>query len=192
MSDIELSVIVEKRSIYIHLDYISSLGLLFLFLLLGISSTFIALFHNSVEFINLVDDCDSSTLIRIFSRFYNPNISGLQFILLAFFLSFDELCSFLIILGKPFILLIFEAIFDVESQWYIVKYILSYFFVVLLQVIKQSFFVAQMEVVFEMVMDYRLDPIVVMFNLLTVLVQEWKIIQSSDLLILLVYLYSFG
>ena len=72
------------------------------------------------------------------------------------------------------------------------KYILSYFFVVLLQVIKQSFFVAQMEVVFEMVMDYRLDPIVVMFNLLTVLVQEWKIIQSSDLLILLVYLYSFG
>ena len=192
MSDIELSVIVEKRSIYIHLDYISSLGLLFLFLLLGISSTFIALFHNSVEFINLVDDCDSSTLIRIFSRFYNPNISGLQFILLAFFLSFDELCSFLIILGKPFILLIFETIFDVESQWYIVKYILSYFFVVLLQVIKQSFFVAQMEVVFEMVMDYRLDPIVVMFNLLTVLVQEWKIIQSSDLLILLVYLYSFG
>ena len=172
MSDIELSVIVEKRSIYIHLDYISSLGLLFLFLLLGISSTFIALFHNSVEFINLVDDCDSSTLIRIFSRFYNPNISGLQFILLAFFLSFDELCSFLIILGKPFILLIFETIFDVESQWYIVKYILSYFFVVLLQVIKQSFFVAQMEVVFEMVMDYRLDPIVVMFNLLTVLVQE--------------------
>ena len=79
-----------------------------------------------------------------------------------------------------------------ESQWYIVKYILSYFFVVLLQVIKQSFFVAQMEVVFEMVMDYRLDPIVVMFNLLTVLVQEWKIIQNSDLLILLVYLYSFG
>ena len=59
-----------------------------------------------------------------------------------------------------------------ESQWYIVKYILSYFFVVLLQVIKQSFFVAQMEVVFEMVMDYRLGPIVVMLNLLTVLVQE--------------------
>lgn len=171
MSDIELSIIVEKRSIDIHLNYICSLGLLFLFLLLEVSSTFIALFHYSVEFINLVDDCDSSALVWIFSRLNDPNISGLQLVFLAFFLSLDKLCSFLIILGKSFILFVFEAIFDVESQWYVVKYILSYFFIVLLQVIKQGFFVAQMEVVFEMVMNYRLDSIVVMLSLLTILVQ---------------------
>ncbi len=117
------------------MNYVGPLGLLLLFLLLDSSATFVALFHNSVQLIDLVNYCDSSALIRILSRFDNPNISGLQFTLLAFFLSFDELCSFLVILGKSFVLFIFETVFDVESQRYIVKYILPDFFVVLFQVI---------------------------------------------------------
>lgn len=133
MPDIKLSVIVKQWTINIKLNNKS----IFLFcnlycflwwiilrslLIFSWLVTFsIGLLNDGIEFINLIDNSDSSALIGILAWFYNPNISRLflsiqiSFLLLLLFLLFYLFGSFLMILTKSDVLRILKSIFYMKS-----------------------------------------------------------------------------
>jgi len=115
VSDIELPFVVKKRSVNVHLDYIC-LFILFDLLLFGISVGFLALFDDTVQLINLVDNCYSSALVWVFTRFDDPNISGLfQCVFFGFFFFSDDFRPPLIVFDKSFILVILKTTLNVKS-----------------------------------------------------------------------------
>jgi len=77
MSDIELPIIVEKGSVDIHLHDVCFLGLFCLLLLFAVLALLFSLSDDVIQFVNLVNYCDSSSLVGVFSRFNYPNVSGL-------------------------------------------------------------------------------------------------------------------
>jgi hypothetical protein len=85
-------------------------------------------FKYFVQFIQLIDNCYSITTVRNFTRFDNPNVTN--FLLLFSSVSWD-MFTLLKILNKILVLSIVKTVFNVESQWYIIKHILSDEFVVL-------------------------------------------------------------
>lgn len=143
MSDIELSIIVEKWSVNVHLDdectFLSLFVILRLICIVGWCScrrclklffmTLLrTLFHDQVQLIYFINYCYSFTLIRILSRFYNPYVPSFFIftITLLFILLFDNSVSFLMILTEPKIFRIFEPILYMESKWDIIEWVLLY------------------------------------------------------------------
>lgn len=112
MPNIKFTFVIQHGSVNVKLHNVCFLGLL-------VSS--FALFDDTVELVNLVNDCDTSTLIAILSRLNYPDISGfflldVTFLLLLLFGLFrHHLSPSLIILDKPSILGVFDTLSDVEG-----------------------------------------------------------------------------
>ena len=74
VADIKLSIFVKERSIDVHLH---DKGVL-LFLQSRLTGLFFLVawfsFHEIIQFVDLVDDSDSSALVGVFTRLNNPNI----------------------------------------------------------------------------------------------------------------------
>lgn len=85
MSNVKLSIIVKKRPIDVHLNNVST------FLLLSSISIFfsLALLQQRVQLIDFINYSYSSTLVTVFSRFNNPDIS--HFVLCSSFLFLSAL-----------------------------------------------------------------------------------------------------
>ena len=111
MSDIKLSFVVEERSVNVKLNnkcFLTTILVLVLF------------FYYVIQFIYLVNDCDTVASVGKLTRFNNPDISHfpflIWFLLFFLFLLFYTCLSSLIICHKAFVLDILEAFFDVESE----------------------------------------------------------------------------
>lgn len=145
MSDIKLPIVVEKRSIDVHLDdectLFSLLVLLWLILivvgwcycgrclkLFFVGFILWIVLHDQVQLINLVNYWYSSALIWVLSRFDYPYIPSFLIstiaLLLLLFLFFDELVSLSIILTKLDIFRILYPILYMKSKRDIIKRIL--------------------------------------------------------------------
>lgn len=108
MSYIEFSVIIKKGSIYVHLNYKCIFSLILLFLLfLWVCQIFLvfcciqSLLHYRIKLIDFVNYSDSFSLVRVLSRFDNPNIScfsfhSITFLYLFLFFFNDFISSFMI------------------------------------------------------------------------------------------------
>ena len=111
VSYIEFPSFVKKRSIYVKLNNECFFGAVVVFFLS---------FYDCIKLVHFVNNSDSVPSIGEFSRFDNPNISERSFddlsVLHFLLLSFDGALSFLVIGCKSFVLWIFHAFFDVESQ----------------------------------------------------------------------------
>lgn len=146
VANIELSLLVKERSVDVELD---NEGLFCTVLMLSLT------FHDGIEFIRLIDDCDSIASISQFSWFHDPNIphwsSNSHAIFLILFLFADDGLTFLVISNESFILWILCALLDVEGQRNDLEEISTDQLVVFFEIVEESFLVAEVEVVGEMV-----------------------------------------
>ena len=111
MPDVKFSIIIEERTIDIHLNNVCPDMLFIVF------ARILSLLDDTIEFVYLVNNCYSFPLIGILPWLYNPDISHLfAFIDLLLLLFFYPFLSLFIILSKPFILRVFETILDVKSE----------------------------------------------------------------------------
>ena len=116
MSDIKFPLIVEKRTINVHLHNMRS-SILFDLLILSIRiSGAFTLFNDVVQLIDLINHSDSFALVCVLSWLDYPNVSRF-FIVGHFklFFFFDIFLSFFIVLDKSFVLAIFDTIFNMKS-----------------------------------------------------------------------------
>jgi hypothetical protein len=155
--NVEFSIVVEERSINVHLDDESSVTLA-IFCCLRLS--FLRLFQNTIEFIDFIDYGNPSTLIRILSRFDNPYIPHLLACIYLFLLfPLNLFLSFLVIFDKSAILRILEPVFDMKCQRNILKHISFFFLKKFLQIVKKGLLVSQVEVVFQMAVHNGPNPV---------------------------------
>lgn len=86
--------------------------------------------HDGIQLIDFINNLYASALVGVFSGFNYPYISSFLFgsVSFLFFPLFllDDGLSPVVIGDKPLILWIFEAFLDVEGQWKILEYIISY------------------------------------------------------------------
>ena len=110
MPDIELSSLIEERSIKVELNDECLNCAIFM---LGLS------FDDMVEFIDLINDSDAMSSISELTRFNNPYISHFtffsSFLLLLFFHFFYLILSSFVVSYKSLVLEICEAFLYVES-----------------------------------------------------------------------------
>ena len=143
MPNIKFPIIVEHWSINVHLHNKCSFAIILLILFLKpLPQALISLIrgftlfifcnalayspHNVIELVDLVDDCDSSALISIFTWLYDPNVSSFSFfqiaLLLFDFLLFFYYCfSSIVICDESFVLRILQSFLYVECEGYIIK-----------------------------------------------------------------------
>lgn len=109
------------------------------------------LLHNLVELIYLVDDCDPIASVGEFSRLDDPDIAHFAASLLVGLLH-AGLPAF-VVGDESLVLDIFETFLDVEGERYFSESVFPNELVVLLQIVKQGFFVSQIEVVAQVVVN---------------------------------------
>jgi hypothetical protein len=147
VANVEFTVVVEQRTIYVHLHYVGPLGLLPL-----------SLFHQRVELVDLVDYGYASTLVAVLAGLDDPDVAGLAFncfsLLLGLALLLLDLSgSALVVLDEASVFWIFGSLADVEGEREVVEDLLADQPVVLLQIVEESLLVAEIEVVLQMVMN---------------------------------------
>ncbi len=117
MTDVEFTTVVKERTVDVFLHDEGALRLLFLFLLRNrFALRDDGVFYYLVKLVYLIDNCNSSTLIGVLSRFNNPNIPQLWFLLLLSLL-FDLLRPCSVVLNEPIILWIFKSLLYMKSKW---------------------------------------------------------------------------
>lgn len=143
VSDIELSAIVEQRTIDIHLHNVRTLCFLLIEVrvLCGPPISPLSLLDYTIKFVNFVDDSNASSLIAVLPRLDNPNVSFFilidnSFLFLNLALALNLFCSFFVVVDKLVILWVFDSLADMEGQGQVVVHILLEQSVVLSQVIK--------------------------------------------------------
>ena len=124
LPQVEFSVVVEKRPIYVHLNnkcfwawskLLIFIGLALAVIFINSVTTLTPCFSEDVsKLINLVNDCDSIPSVRVLTWLDNPNVSGLS-VPKLFFLLLDLLFALLIELHESFVFYIFCTIFYMES-----------------------------------------------------------------------------
>ena len=142
VTNIKFSVVVQKWPVNIHLND-KCVFLVWIILVAQImirqwsvcrwSLRFfivfrVCLFHDHIEFIDFINDSDSSALIRVLTWLNNPYVPGFIFLFvslfLLFFLFFYQFVPPFMVLTEFDVLGIFHSIFNVESKGYIVERIL--------------------------------------------------------------------
>ena len=150
MPDIEFPVVIKHRPVDVHLNNVcpnirlilqdrfccgqALAQILWCFrrtLALNLVWPFLTCaLYNVVQFINLVDDRYSSSLVWVFPGFYYPNVSSFLLLLNAFlFLLFLFLfylnAPTVIVCDKAFVLGILQSLFDMESKREIIECVFS-------------------------------------------------------------------
>jgi len=141
MTKIEFASVVEERPLDVGLDDVGSIGPISI--LLPLLKHFFYVLESEAHF-------NPVASVAVLPRFNNPSIILLDFgfILVIFD---DFFGSFVIIPQKLKIFLIFKPILDMESQREIVKHLQIHLFVVIGHRIKQSLFIANHVVIYQVV-----------------------------------------
>lgn len=174
VTDVEFSVVVEEGSVNVRLDYECFLCFFLVndcfacfFVPIGWITILgsLSLLHQTIELVNLIDDCYSSPLIAVLSGFYDPYIScfpllSFSSILFFFFFLFHNLGSFFVILYESGVLRVFNPFFYMESERDIVEGVFLNQIVVLFQIVKKSFLIPKEKILRQMVMNEVLNIIV--------------------------------
>ncbi len=145
VTNVELTIVVQERTVKIHLNNKCALlfcrsGNLLLtvlklvwwellwFAFMIVFST--CLFDDRIKLINFINHSDSSTLIGVLSGLDNPNISHFflrpvfSLLLFLFLLLLNHFTPFLVILAKPYIFWILYSVFYMKCQRDVIKRIL--------------------------------------------------------------------
>lgn len=113
-----------------------------------------------VQLVNLINYRDSSSLITVFSRFHDPDISSFvlarssAFFLLLFLLFLAQFGPAFVEIKKPRVLRILCSVPDMEGKRENGEYVFSLKTVVLLEIVKKRLFVSKIEVLWQMIVDY--------------------------------------
>lgn len=190
VSYVEFAVVIKKWTIDIHLHY-EGLFLWWLNLPIGF---FLShwLLDNMIELVNFINNCYSFALVRIFSRLDDPNVSGVWPSSVCWLLLYDS-GSLCVKFCKAVILRIFESFSDMECQRNNIEHILTHFFIIILQVVKESLLVSKVEIVLKMIVDQRLSFVVAMMISFekTVSFQTCEVFDDWYRLYFLSYFFSF-
>jgi hypothetical protein len=102
--------------------------------------------EDAVELVYLVDYGNAIAAVGELPRFDDPYVAHYGFAGFALFqlflLFFNEICSFLMVMHKPFILWALQSIFYMKCQRQILKHILPNQLIVLFEAVKHCFFIA--------------------------------------------------
>lgn len=168
VANVELSVVVEEGSVNVQLDDEGFSGSILVLLFLV---------EHVVDLIQFVDHCDPVASVGEFSWLHNPNVPEpllllpglilfvltlrliLFSLLILFLLLGDIRCPLLVVHLEPLVLDVVGPVPDVECQGQIVEHIIVHQLVVLLQVVEHCLFVAQEEIVLQVVVNQ--EPMVV-------------------------------
>lgn len=112
--------------------------------------------HDGVKLVYLVDDRYAVTAIGQLAWLHNPDVphgtTDGQSVLLVPFLLADDRLSFFVVSDESLVLWVFGAFFDVESEGNDLEELSIGELVVLLQIVEQSFLVAEIEIVCQVIM----------------------------------------
>ena len=119
--------------------------------------------------------------ICVFTRFNYPNIflytslfgSTFNFFLLILLLFLDFLFFFVVISFEPCKFWIFKAFFDVKGHRHCREDIFAHCFVVDSHVQKHGFLIAQVEIIFKLIVQLHLDLVILLLLLLLLLRIFW-------------------
>lgn len=139
--DIELPSLVKEWSFYVLLKDVGLEGAVVM-LLLGL--------EDGLDLVEVEAYCDSVATIGVLSWLDDPSIELVDRIRIAFI----ALGNCVVTLKKPHVLFVLQAGLDVEGERQPGKHIDSFVLIVLRHGLEEGFFVADYEVVFEMVMDF--------------------------------------
>lgn len=149
MSNIEFPSFVEKRSIYVQLHYESFFSPVIMLALA---------FHYRVQLIHLIDNSYAVSSISQLSWLDYPDVAhwttDRKAIFFVSFLLANYRLAFFMIPYESFVLWVFCSFFDVEGEWNDLEKLTIGELIVLFEVIEKSLFVAEIEVVGEMVMHF--------------------------------------